>query len=226
MKMIYSAKKMIGVMTMRKRDKEIIQTLQLFRAMTRDQIAELFYGYTKSPSTNANFALKRLRDRGYIEADVTSQPYTYFPKPSRIKVNGQKVEHFLKITDFYLQLLKHGEKDIKHFSIEPQFPNIDVRPDIFMLWRGTYFFTEVQNTHYTQKVMQQKINRYEAFMKSNEWKECLPFKVKNFPTIWIIADHTYNVKSDYVRIVQSKDVNTLLARMKPKKETGISIKIG
>jgi len=213
---------------MKKRDLEIISTLQQFRAMTRDQVAELFFGHTKKKALNANDVLKRLRDRGYIEADTNRQPYVYFPKPARIKTNGQKVDHFLKITDFYLQLRGYGEKDLKHFAVESQFPNVDVRPDIIMKWRGSTFFVEVQNTQYTAKVMQQKIARYEAFARSELWRECLPFKVKAFPLVWIIADHKYNVSSEYVRIIQTKDVAQLIAMTKPKPQPpkDISIRIG
>jgi len=213
---------------MKKRDLEIISTLQQFRAMTRDQVAELFFGHTKKKALNANDVLKRLRDRGYIEADTNRQPYVYFPKPSRIKASGQKVNHFLKITEFYLQLRAHGEKDLKHFAVESQFPNVDVRPDVCMFWRGSAFFVEVQNTQYTAKVMQQKIARYEAFARSELWRECLPFRVKRFPTVWIIADHRYNVTSEYVRIIQTKDVAQLIAMTKPKPQppNDISIRIG
>ena len=213
---------------MKKRDLEIISTLQQFRAMTRDQVAELFFGHTKKKALNANDVLKRLRDRGYIEADTNRQPYVYFPKPARIKTNGQKVDHFLKITDFYLQLRAHGEKDLKHFAVESQFPNVDVRPDVCMFWRGSAFFVEVQNTQYTAKVMQQKIARYEAFARSELWRECLPFRVKRFPTVWIIADHRYNVTSEYVRIIQTKDVAQLISMTKPKQQPpqDISIRIG
>ena len=97
-----------------------------------------------------------------------------------------------------------------------------------MFWRGSAFFVEVQNTQYTAKVMAQKIARYEAFARSELWRECLPFKVKRFPTVWIIADHKYNVSSDYVRIIQTKDVAQLIAMTKPKPQPpkDISIKIG
>jgi hypothetical protein len=214
---------------MRQRDKDIINALQQFRAMTRDQLATLFFSQTKNPIRHANEVLKRLRDRGYIEADMNRQPFIYFPKPARIKTNGQKVEHFLKITDFYLQICRKGEKDLKHFSVEPQFQNVDVRPDILQFWRGSAFFVEIQNTQYTTKVMQQKIARYEAFAHSELWRECLPVKVKRFPAVWIVADHKYNVSSEYIRILQTKDVAELLAMTKPKQQpsnNGISIKIG
>lgn len=214
---------------MRKRDLEIINSLQQFRAMTRDQLAKLFFSQTKNPVRHANEVLKRLRDRGYIEVDVNRQPYVYFSKPTRIKTNGQKVDHFLKITNFYLQLRVYGEKYLKHFAVEPQFPGVDVRPDVLMYWKGSAFFAEIQNTQYSTKVMQQKIDRYEAFFHSELWRECLPFKVKGFPAVWIVADHKYNIGSEHVRILQTKDVAGLVAMTKPKQQStnnGISIKIG
>lgn len=212
---------------MRKRDLDIINTLQLFRALSRDQLAELFFAKTKNPVRHANEVLKRLRDRGYIGADTNRQPYVYFPKPARIKAGGQKVDHFLKIADFYIDLLGHDAKALRHFSVEPQFVDVDVRPDVMMYWRGSSFFVEVQNTQYTAKVMQQKIARYEAFAKSELWRDCLPFKVKKFPVVWIVADHKYAVTSDYVRIIQTKDVSELLSATKSKPTNdGISIRIG
>ena len=214
---------------MRKRDLEIIDSLHQFRAMTRDQLATLFFSQTKNPVRHANEVLKRLRDRGYIEANVNHQPYTYFPKSTRLKTNGQKIEHFLKITDFYLQLRTYGEKNLKHFAVESQFPGVDVRPDVLMYWKGSAFFVEIQNRQYSTQVMQQKIARYEAFSQSDLWRECLPFKVKGFPAVWIVADQKYNVVSNDVRILQTKDVVGLVAMTKPKQQipnNGISIKIG
>jgi Replication-relaxation len=212
---------------MRQRDKNIIASLQQFRALTRDQVAELYFSHTKKKALNANDVLKRLRDRGYIEADTTRQPYVYFPKPARIKTNGQKVDHFLAIADVFLQM--RGE-ELKHFTIESQFPGVEVRPDILAFWRGSAFFIEVQNTQYTTKVMQQKIARYEAFAQSELWRDCLPFRVKRFPVVWIIAPNKYAVQSEYVRIVQTKDVAELVHRQQPPQvqhpQQGVEVRFG
>ncbi|MDU0153959.1 replication-relaxation family protein [Bacillus cabrialesii] len=221
---------------MRKRDKNIIEALESFRAMDRNQIAELFYSHTKSPVTNANFALKRLRDRGYIEADQNRKPYVYFPKPSRIKTNGQKVDHFLAIADFYLQLRRAGG-EIKFFHVEPGYTEY-VRPDACVMWRGSVWFIEVQRTHYTQKIMNDKMTKYARLYQSGEW-QLLPFHKENapFPYVWIITDHTYPIKTEGFRVFQSKSVSSFLSDLaakqkatpKPKpvtKSSGINIKVG
>ncbi|MED4399748.1 replication-relaxation family protein [Metabacillus fastidiosus] len=208
---------------MRKRDRLIIEALEQFRALSRDQVAAMFYGHLKCPVTNANFALKRLRDRGYIEANTNMQPYVYFPKPSRIKQDGQKVAHFLKIADFYLQLEKAGG-NIKFVHIEPQYMDNKLRPDMCVHWRGKVWFVEIQNSHYTHKVMNEKLKRYQTFYDSGEWKE-LPF-AKKFPFVWIVADHKYKIEVDGFRVFQSKSVDDFLQQIEPVKPKEIKIVVG
>lgn len=194
---------------MRKRDRDIIDSLVQFRALSRDQVAELFFSHTKKPVTNANFALKRLRDRGLIEAYTKTQPYTYFPKPCRIKKDGQKVNHFVAIADFYLQLKRAGG-ELKFFHVEPGYTNY-VRPDICVSWKDAVFFVEIQCSHYTQEMMDDKMKRYREYFKSDEWKD-LRFQRENsaFPNIWIVADHTYKIeKKQGMRVLQTKDVKEM-----------------
>lgn len=204
---------------MRKRDRMIIDTLEQFRALTTHQLAEIFYSHTKSPVTNANFALKRLRDRGYIEANTNMLPYVYFPKPARIKQDGQKVNHFIKIADFYLQLKRAGGP-IKFFHVEPQYMDGSIRPDIVVSWRDKVWFVEIQNSHYSHKVMAEKMKRYQLFYDSEDWKN-IQFVKKDFPYVWIIADHKYKIDVEGPRVFQSMSVNDFLkdiAPSKPKKE--------
>ncbi|MGG3799010.1 replication-relaxation family protein [Metabacillus fastidiosus] len=209
---------------MRKRDRMIIDALELFRALSRDQVAEMFFDHLKSPVTNANFALKRLRDRGYIEANINRQPYVYFPKPSRIKTNGQKIDHFLKIADFYLQLKRAGGS-IKFIHVEPQYMNGSIRPDVCVKWRDQIWFVEIQNSHYTHKVMQEKMTRYQDFYDSSQWKE-LPFVKSKFPYVWILADHKYKIDVDGFRVFQSKSVKDFLNQFeKPSKEKVITVTV-
>lgn len=191
---------------MRKRDKGIIDSLVHFRALSRDQIAEMFFSHTKKPGTNANFALKRLRDRGLIDAYTKTQPYTYFPKPCRIKKDRQKVDHFIAIADFYLQLRKAGG-ELKFFHVEPGYTNY-VRPDICVLWKDAVFFVEIQCSHYTQQMIDDKLNRYHEYYSSGEW-QLLPFQKENsaFPNIWIVADHKYQIeKIQGIKVSQTKNV--------------------
>jgi hypothetical protein len=222
---------------MRKRDKEIVRAVEKFRCLTRDQIAEMFYSHTKNPATNCNYALKRLRDRGYIVADTNRTPYVYFPAQSKLKKNGQKVDHFLAIADFYLDLLRNDWK-IRQFDIEPRYEGADVRPDIFTIANGSPFFVEIQNSVYSTRVMAKKIKLYERFYDSGYWRsfDWQPADRSIFPFVWIVGENTYKVSSNRFRIVQSKDVADLMRQIrrpvsvpqpvKPKYNEGIRINIG
>ena len=200
----------------------IIETLEQFRALSTHQIAEIFYNYTKNPVTNANFALKRLRDRGYIEVNTNMQPYVYFPKPSRIKQDGQKVEHFLKIADFYLQLKRAGGH-VKFFHVEPQYMDGSIRPDACVSWRDKIWFVEIQNSHYTHTVMSEKMKRYQTFYASKDWKE-LPFVKSKFPHVWIVADHKYKIDVEGFIVSQSKSVDDLIIQLAPSKPNPVQPK--
>jgi hypothetical protein len=180
---------------MRKRDKDIIRSLEKHRCLSRDQVAELFFSDTKNATTNANTSLKRLRDRGYIDANVERQPFVYFPKPTSIKKDGNKVDHFLKIADVYIQLLKMEIPE--EFDIEPRY-DADVRPDIFTIVKRTPFFIEVQNSFYSQKVMQKKINLYREYFISGDYAK-LSWQPKDnpvFPYIVIISKSHYRLDTD------------------------------
>jgi hypothetical protein len=203
---------------MRKRDKDIVTAIEKFRCLTRDQMAAMFYSHTKNPATNCNYALKRLRDRGYIVADTNRTPYVYFPSQSKLKKDSQKVEHFLKIADFYLDLLRNGWK-IRQFDIEPRYEGADVRPDIFTIANGSPFFVEIQNSVYSTQVMTKKIKLYERFYDSGYWRsfDWQPADRAIFPFVWIVGENTYKVTSDKFRIVQSKNVANLMRQIKPKK---------
>lgn len=193
---------------MKKRDLEIVKALEKFRALSRDHIAEMFFSHTKNAITNANYTLKRLRRDGHIEVKSSSSPYVYFPSPSRIKKDGQKVEHFLEIASFYLELLKHSKP--KTFIIEPQYD--DMRPDIFMIWRGAPFWVEIQRSIYSKRVMSEKIKRYEKYFYSNTWKE-LEWQPENkpvYPRIWIVAPNKYTLGQYSFRILQTKNAKELI----------------
>jgi hypothetical protein len=195
-------------MTMRKRDKDIIRSLEKHRCLSRDQVAELFFSDTKNATTNANTSLKRLRDRGYIDANVERQPFVYFPKPTGIKKDGNKVDHFLKIADVYIQLLKLEVPE--EFDIEPRY-DADVRPDIFTIIKRTPFFIEVQNSFYSQKVMQKKINLYREYFMSGEYTN-LSWQRKDrppvFPYIVIISKNHYKLNTDdSVHVFQYKSID-------------------
>lgn len=45
-----------------------------------------------------------------------------------------------------------------------------MEPDIFMIWKRAPFFLEIQRSIYSEKVMNEKVNRYVSYYMSNEWQ--------------------------------------------------------
>lgn len=194
---------------MRQRDKAILNDLNRFRVMSRDDIIDIHFAELKNPITSANLVLKRLRRDDHIEANLDRQPFLYFPSPSPIKKESAKIPHFLAIVDFYKQARKHGEPKV--FTVEPKYGKYFMEPDIFMLWKGAPFFVEIQRSIYSDKVMAEKFDRYERYFHSEEWKRetWQPQQKKVFPYVWIISDNRYNIDRPF-RVFQSRDVSELM----------------
>lgn len=197
---------------MRTRDKSILKDLERFRCMSRDDIADIHFSHLKQPITSCNMVLKRMRRDGHIEANTDMQPFTYFPSPSPMKKNSQKIPHFLSIVNFYRQLIKYDTPKI--FEVEPKVSRKGgVEPDVFMSWRGAVFFVEIQNSLYSEKQMQEKMQRYEQYARSREW-ESEPWQGNKpvFPLIWIVGEGKFN--SGLLRIVQSKSVDEMMEKIR------------
>lgn len=199
------------MMTVRNRDKEIVSHLEKFRCSSRDQIAELFFYHTKNPNTNANYALKRLRDRGYIDANLDKKPYVYFPKPNSIKKDGNKVDHFLAMVNVYIKMSQ--KLKIKRFDIEPRYKDAEVRPDIFTIFKGTPMWIEVQNSVYTHNVMKKKIELYQKYFDSDEYASLDWQPAGNpavFPYIILLSDVKYKIETDDIQVIQFKTIDEFL----------------
>ena len=195
---------------MRDRDRAILADLARFRAMSRDDIAALHFAHLRSPITSCNIVMKRLRRDGHVEVNTNRQPYVYFPMPSPIKKDGQKVDHFLEIVRFYRDLCAYGQPQV--FTVEPKYGSAYMEPDVFMIWKGAPFFVEIQRHQYSTAVMAAKIKRYEAYARSGEWRK-LPWQPKGqpvFPYIWIVGEARYNLQTKMLRVFQSKGVSEFL----------------
>ncbi|QWH26512.1 hypothetical protein EXW51_00040 (plasmid) [Bacillus mycoides] len=195
---------------MRNRDKSILGDLKHFRCMSRDDIIDLHFHGVKNAVTCCNTVMKRLRRDGHVDANVSQQPFIYFPQPSTIRKTSQKIPHFLGIVDVYKQLI-HYEKP-KLFKIEPKYGKEYMEPDAFTIWRRSPFFIEVQKSVYSKKVMQDKINRYELYFHSQEWhnESWQPKDSKFFPSILIITDKQYDINSSNIRIFQASSINNFM----------------
>ncbi|MCC2441843.1 replication-relaxation family protein [Bacillus paranthracis] len=198
---------------MNKRDKLIVDDINKFRVLSRDQIIDLYFSHLKNPISTCNLVLKRLQDRGYIKACKDFRPYLYVSADSKIKENSQKSLHFLKIVDVYIQLKKYDRK-VSHVLIEPKIGTKGtVEPDLFCIFRNTPFFIEVQRSVYSEKVMNEKIDRYESLYDSREWKkfEWQQEGKEIFPIIILITDTHYLINSE-LRVLQFPDIHAFMKR--------------
>jgi hypothetical protein len=197
------------------RDKAILQDLERFRCLSRDDIADLYFSHTKHPITQANLVLKRLRRDKYITASTERRKYIYFPADKHIKKDSQKVNHFLAIADFYKQIRKVDEP--KLFQVEPKYGKGMMEPDVFTIWAGHPFFIEIQRTVYTDKQMQEKLNRYEQYFLSRQYEQesWQPDHKKVMPIVWITGVGRYNVGVRSFRVFQ-EDVPGMVQLIKKK----------
>ncbi|HDR4465053.1 TPA: replication-relaxation family protein [Bacillus cereus] len=195
---------------MRNRDKAILNNLKRFRCMSRDDIIDLHFQGLKNAVTCCNTVMKRLRRDGHVDANISQQPYIYFPQSSTLRKTSQKIPHFLGIVDVYKQLLYYEKP--KLFKVEPKYGKEFMEPDAFTIWRRSPFFIEVQRSVYSKKVMQDKINRYELYFHSQEWhnESWQPKESKFFPSILIITEKYYNISSFNLRIFQASSISKFL----------------
>lgn len=198
---------------MKNRDLAIINDLERFRCMTRDDIIDLHFKGLKNPVTCANTVLKRLRRDGYIEVSKERHPYIYFPSPAAIKKDSAKIPHFLKIVEFYRSLVSIEAPE--KFIVEPKYGKGYMEPDGFMIWKRAPFFVEIQRSIYSEKVMDEKIQRYEAYYISNEWqKESWQSEYKKvFPSVLILTETRYKIESSSVLFYQTQHIDKNFANL-------------
>lgn len=190
---------------MNKRDKQIMMDLQRFRVMGRNDIIDLHFNHLKNPVTSANIVLKRLVRDGKIQVNTSFRPYIYFPVQSTIKNNSAKIPHFLDIVNVYKQIKQYVHPEF--FMVEPKFSKGFAEPDAFTKFKNIPLFIEVQRNHYSQRVMDDKIKRYEALYYSNELKGKFPFVI-------MISDTRYNINSDIITVFQVTSIHQFMDNIK------------
>lgn len=198
---------------MKSRDKAILSNLKRFRCMSRDDIIDLHFQGLKNAVTCCNTVMKRLRRDGHVDANITQNPFVYFPQPSTLRKTSQKIPHFLGIVEVYKQLIQYEKP--KLFKVEPKYGKDYMEPDAFTIWRRSPFFIEVQKSVYSKKIMQDKINRYELYFHSQEWhnESWQPKDSKFFPSILIITDKKYDVTSSDLRIFQATSIHDFMDKL-------------
>lgn len=197
---------------MNERDRAILNNLNMFRCMSRDQIVSLHFNSLKNPINSCNSVLKRLTRDNYIKCSKRFSPYVYFPAESKIKETSQKIPHFLELVNTIIEM--KAFKEPKHLMIEPKYGGKGtIEPDIFCMWYGNPMFIEVQRNVYTKEVMQKKISLYEEYYYSEVWKDeswQRPDKIK-FPSILIITPTRYAIESSELKVHQSPSITDFIA---------------
>lgn len=198
---------------MNQRDKAIINDLRLFRMMSRNQIIELHFKHLKNPINSCNSVLKRLTRDNHIKCSTLHSPYVYFNYDCNIKPDSTKIPHFLELVDTVIAMKAHREP--KNLMIEPKYGDKGtIEPDIFAIWYQP-IFVEVQRNLYTKEVMQKKIDLYEEYFVTGDWKDEPWQKIdkKVFPSILIITSTRYAVKSTNLKIYQSPSISDFIESM-------------
>ena len=202
------------------RDKAIIDDLNRFRCMSRDDIAAIHFKGLKNPKYAANNILLRLLREGHIDRSTAFVPYVYFSSEVNMKKNSAKIGHFLAIVQVYKEIQQQGDLEI--FYVEPKFgAKGTVEPDVFCIIRKTPFFIEVQNSIYSEKQMKDKLDRYLEFYNSRaiEKEPWQPADKKVFPQVLILSDQRYAVDGAYpFRILQAPSFRQLIQTLNPKDE--------
>jgi hypothetical protein len=193
---------------MTQRDKEILDSLLKFRVLTRDQLIHIHFMNQKQQITTCNRVMQRLVLKGLVKVNKTVRPYQYMHVETKMKPNSSKVPHFLAIADTYIEMKSWVQPNI--FEVEPKVGvKGTVEADILAQWNGSLVFVEIQRSRYTQKVMQEKINRYETYYASKEWKK----KFTHFPLIIILTENPYKVTTVNVKLFQAKSIDDFVVQV-------------
>jgi len=197
------------------RDKDIIAFINQFRAVDRDSLVDLFFKQLKSPVNACNSVMVRLYRLGVIERTQQYSPTVYLPVDAKIKKNSQKILHFLSILDTYKQMCTYSTPKQVIVEDKPTGRKGGIEPDLFCIFKGSPFWIEIQRNQYSEQKMQTKINLYEEFFFSDEWKT-LHWQPEDrsaiFPSVILITPVRYAVSSDHIRIIQVASIHELMEK--------------
>jgi hypothetical protein len=192
--------------------------------MDRDSIADLFFANLKNKKDSTNHVLLRLLRDGHIQRSTAFVPYVYFGPDVEMKKNSQKIGHFLDILGVYKELKQLG--NMGTFLVEPKYGKKGecAEPDIFCQYRKTNFFVEVQRTVYSEKLMNEKLDRYVDLYNSGNM-------VAPFPHVLIISDQRYAIDGKYpFKVFQAESFTKFISSLKQSPVTqvqaeGVKIKV-
>ena len=199
------------------RDKDIIGFINQFRAVDRDSLVELFFKQLKSPVNACNSVMVRLYRLGLVERTQQYSPIVYLPIDAKIKKNSQKILHFLSILDVYKQMCTYSTPKQVIVEDKPTGRKGGIEPDLFCIFKGSPFWIEIQRNQYSEQKMQDKINLYEEFFFSDEWKALHwqpEDRIAIFPSVILITPIRYAIHSDHLRLIQVGSIHELMEKYK------------
>ena len=170
---------------MKFRDLAIIKSLQTFTFLSTEQICELHFSNLTYPRVNANRVLKRLRLKGELGAitDRSFQSYIYYSSDSKVKPNSQKRDHYMEIANTYIAMKNYSR--VSNLKVEDKIPGAEeFRPDIACNWLDLDWIIEVQNSLFSRKQLEAKLNSYQKWYRSGKWKEVYA----DFPNVLIVGN--------------------------------------
>ncbi|MED4783426.1 hypothetical protein [Brevibacillus choshinensis] len=196
---------------MRARDKEILADLERFRCLSRDDIVAIHFARNKASVKACNVVMRRLRDRGEVELVTSSAPYVYAGKPSPLRKDSQKIPHYLAIAAVYREMLRIIKPRL--FQVEPKYGKGMPEPDIFTIWNGRAFWIEVQRNMFSEKMWEEKWDRYLEMYRSDKWRgeSWQPSgERKVFPFVWVLSATRVSTPDGLpFPILQSRSVDEL-----------------
>ncbi|MEB4860823.1 hypothetical protein [Priestia megaterium] len=200
------------------RDKDIIAFINQFRAVDRDSLVDLFFKQLKSPINACNSVMVRFLYRlKLIERTQQYSPTVYLPVDAKIKKNSQKILHFLSILDVYKQMCTYSTPKQIIVEDKPTGRKGSIEPDLFCIFKGSPFWIEIQRNQYSEQKMQAKVNLYEEFFFSDEWRS-LHWQPEDrpalFPSVILITPVRYAINSEHIRIIQVASIHELMEKYK------------
>jgi hypothetical protein len=125
-----------------------------------------------------------------------------------MKKNSQKIGHFLAIVGVYKELKQLG--NMGTFLVEPKYGKKGecAEPDIYCKYRNTGFFVEVQRTVYSEKQMNEKLDRYIDLYNSGNM-------AAPFPHVLILSDQRYAIDGSYpFKVFQAESFTKFISSLK------------
>lgn len=190
---------------MNQRDQDILNNLKKFYVLDRNQLIKLHFQDQKQPVTTCNRIMNRLVLKGLVKVDKNTRPYNYFHHEMNMKNNSQKIFHYKAIADIYFDLAEFTQPSVFDVEVKVGLKGT-VEPDVYAVWNGAPMFIEVQRNRYTLKVMNKKLEKYQDYYESKEWKSY----TEQFPFILIITDTRYTVDNGNLAVYQAESIEDFI----------------